>query len=247
MSFRAALFVLLLLPAPLSAAEGEAITAVRPDGTLQNQDGEAMRLAHLRLPEGLGPAAAPLQREAVALLRQICLHRPLTVARLGTDRWRRPLVTIRTADGDVEAALLSSGLAVVEPRASLEGGLAPLYAAEDEARHLKRGLWTSALHVHVADGAVPTEGFGIVEGTVVSAARVGSRIYVNFGADYKTDFTVLAEGDTARALKAGPPPATALAGYRIRVRGLLEEWNGPLLRLTGVGDMEILSAPGEAP
>jgi hypothetical protein len=246
MFVRTALLLLLLAP-PVLAAEGSAVTAVRPDGTLEGPAGAAMRLAHLRLPDELGPAAAPLQREAVALLRRACLHGDLSVVQLGTDRWRRPLVTLRTPEGDVETALLSRGLAVVEPRAGLEGSLDALFAAEDGARRLKRGLWAKALRVHAADGAVPTEGFGIVEGTVVSAARVGGRIYVNFGVDYKTDFTMLAEGDTAMALKAGTPPATALAGYRIRVRGMLDEWNGPLLRLTGPGDMEILSASGGAP
>jgi len=244
---RAALLLLLLLPSPGLAAGPEAITAVRPDGTLEGPDGGAMRLAHLRLPDGLGPAAAPLQEEAVALLREICRRPAVRVVPLGVDRWRRPLVAIATAEGDAALALLARGLAVVEPRAHLEGDLAPLFAAEDAARRRKSGLWAAALQVHAADGAVPVDGFGIVEGVVVSAARVSGRIYVNFGADYKIDFTVVAEGDTLRALQRGTPPATALAGYRIRVRGMLEDWNGPLLRLPGPQAMEILSAPLAAP
>jgi len=236
---------LLLLPGLAVAAGASPVARVLPDGTLVTGDGTAMRLAHLRLPQALGPAAAPLQERAVAVLREICVGRPVAMERLGLDRWQRVLVTARLDGGDLEAVLLGRGLAVVDPRDGIGGDISPLLAAEDVARQQKRGLWADALRVYQAGAPMPATGFAVVEGRVAEVARVKGRIYVNFGADYKTDFTVLLEGDVSRAFEKERPELTGLAGHRIRVRGMLEDWNGPLIRLVSAQDMEFLSAQGD--
>jgi micrococcal nuclease len=82
--------------------------------------------------------------------------------------------------------------------------------------------------------------FQVVEGVVVEAATVRGRIYLNFGRDYRTDFTVVIDEDDLDAFEdAGLAPET-LAGRRIRVRGWIDMYNGPMIAVTHPEQIEVL-------
>ena len=69
-----------------------------------------------------------------------------------------------------------------------------LYRAEQEARAGGRGIWSNSFYN--IRGPEPNmlaqdvDSFQIVEGIITSAADIRGRVYLNFGADYKTDFTI---------------------------------------------------------
>ena len=84
-----------------------------------------------------------------------------------------------------------------------------------------------------------TNTFQLVEGTVMDAAEVKGRVYLNFGADWKTDFTVLVPAKARKALaRQGMDPAT-FKGRTIRVRGWLKDYNGPMIELTHPEQLEL--------
>ena len=75
--------------------------------------------------------------------------------------------------------------------------------------------------------------YEIVAGTAVKVAVTKARTYINFGADWRNDFTA---GIEARVLRANPEWAKTLAaleGKRVEVRGWIQYRNGPLHRHRG--------------
>jgi hypothetical protein len=92
----------------------------------------------------------------------------------------------------IQGAMISAGMARVYTWPDNRSCAAELIARERAARDAKRGIW--ALPYYRI--RTPTElndeidTFQIVEGQVVSADEARGRAFLNFGADYKTDFTV---------------------------------------------------------
>ena len=78
----------------------------------------------------------------------------------------------------------------------------------------------------------------IVEGIVTSTADVRGQIYLNFGADYKTDFTIAIARKYRRKFEAIDP--LSLEGARVRVRGWIELYNGPMIWIDHPERLEVL-------
>ena len=67
------------------------------------------------------------------------------------------------------------------------------------------------------------------------------RFYLDFGADWRRDFTVaIALGDRARFRAAGLDPA-GLEGATLRVRGWMRRLNGPMIEATHPEQIERLA------
>ena len=106
-----------------------------------------------------------------------------------------------------------------------------LLGIEADARTANRGIWALAYFAirQAEDTGDYLDRFEVVEGRVLAAEQVGGRIYLNFGADWRTDFTVsVAPRDTGLFEKAGID-LLSLSGQRIRVRGWLRNFNGPVI------------------
>ncbi|MEQ9175969.1 MAG: thermonuclease family protein, partial [Alphaproteobacteria bacterium] len=89
--------------------------------------------------------------------------------------------------------------------------------------------------------AADIDTFQLVEGNVVDAADVRGVIYLNFGANWRTDFTVRIDRKAARLFKrAGLGPET-YRGRHLRVRGWLKNWNGPMIEATHPEQIEVLA------
>lgn len=119
-----------------------------------------------------------------------------------------------------------------------------LYKAEAKARKDKRGIWSDKFYgIRSPEPnklAQDMDSFQIVEGIVTSVAKVRDKVFLNFGADYKTDFTVfLGKDGQKRFLKSGLDPQS-LEGARIRVRGWVEMQNGPMMILDHPERIEVL-------
>jgi len=69
-----------------------------------------------------------------------------------------------------------------------------LLKSELIAREAGRGLWQSADYGVRSPApnalAQHVDSFQIVEGLIISTAQVRGQTYLNFGSDYRTDFTV---------------------------------------------------------
>ena len=90
------------------------------------------------------------------------------------------------------------------------------------------------------DAAQHLGGFELVEGRVIDVAVVRKRVYLNFGADWRSDFTVTIAPRTRRLFEAEGIDPNAYEGRMLRVRGWVKSYNGPLIEATHPEQIEVL-------
>jgi micrococcal nuclease len=143
---------------------------------------------------------------------------------------------------------------VAESKAALRrlasGTIVELLALEAEARRERHGLWRSwAYRVQDAGDTKRlgrlTHTYQLVEGTVHAVGEGRKLIYVNFAEDWHTDFTVTIARKDLASFEAAGLDLDRLAGKRVRVRGWVEWWNGPMIAATHPAQIEML-APAPA-
>lgn len=165
------------------------------------------------------------------------------------DRFGRAVAQVQTLTFDsdvdlwVQGEMVRLGLARVYSWRGETADMAALYRLETQARDRQRGLWSDDFYAVRAPDPDPlaqyVDSLQIVEGVVTSVADVRGRIYLNFGADYKTDFTVAIARKNVKNFEDIQP--LSLTGARIRVRGWVELINGPMIWMDHPGRLEILS------
>lgn len=213
----------------------------------------SVRLSAVQAPRTAQRAqkAWPYAKEAKAGLAAIIQGRRVQLFYGGEsrDRFGRAVAQVHTVDGRgapdlwVQGELVRLGLVRVYSWKGELADMEALYGFENQARDRSRGLWADPTYaVRKPDPdplAQDVDSWQIIEGVVTSTADVRGRIYLNFGADYRTDFTVaIAKKNVKRFDEIKP---VELSGARVRVRGWIEMINGPMIWLDHPGRLEILS------
>ncbi|MFQ5957822.1 MAG: thermonuclease family protein [Alphaproteobacteria bacterium] len=254
--------VVLWLAVPWCAASGLAPTAELEQGatariaevvdgdTVVLDSGDELRLVGIQAPKlPLGRpdfTPWPLAAEAKAALEALCLGRRVTLAYGGrrSDRHGRLLAHLTRDDGVwIQGELLRRGFARVYSFRDNRARVADMLALEREARAAKRGIWSHPYYaVRSGDKArnVPLDSFEIVEGRVLAAAVVNGRAYLNFGDNWRTDFTASVAPRDRRAFEREGHDLLALEGRVIRVRGWVKLRNGPMIEVTHPEQIEVL-------
>ena len=208
-------------PAGLEVEREARVVEVIDAGTVLLDDGETVRLAGIE-----APALAQGGADALAALVQ---GRRVGLASGGTrrDRYGRLRAhLVRTDDGAwVQGALLALGLARVHSLVDDRAAVADMLAIERGARAGRRGIWSQPRYRVRAAGEAGARlrGFQLVEGRVKAAAVVRGRGYLNFGADWRTDFTVSFGPRDRRLFEAEGIAVEDYEGRLVRVRG----WSSP--------------------
>ena len=225
------------------------VRAVIDGDTLTLQSGIEVRLVGIQAPKlplgrrGFRPW--PLAEEAKSALAELTLGRRLLLSYGGrrTDRHGRLLAHLHDeAGGWIQGIMLSRGLARVYTFADNRDRAGEMLAAETAARKARRGLWAHPFYRvrEVTETPEFIDTFQLVEGQVRQVAVVRGRAYLNFGADWRTDFTVSVAPAALRRFEGGRAALDVLEGRRIRVRGWLKRWNGPMIEATHPEQIERL-------
>jgi micrococcal nuclease len=223
------------------AAETVRVARVLEGPRLELDDGRRVRLAGLRVPAGEAHRAA-----AQAALAGLIADRGarLQPAAAGHDRWGELVAQVERDDGLwLQGALLEVGLAQLQTRPGEVERAAKMRAAERVARAAARGLWADPAQApQAADDAHADIGsFRIVHGKVLRVAETRNFVYLNFGADWRTDFTLRLDKPAAAALAGAlDAPLERLAGRRVEARGFLVEAGGPLIDVSHPEQIEVL-------
>ncbi|MBC8337863.1 MAG: thermonuclease family protein [Rhodospirillales bacterium] len=190
----------------------------------------------------------PLAPESKRALEALTLGRRVRLFYGGSrkDRHGRILAHLQTTDGVwVQGEMLSLGMARVYTFPDNRTAAADMLALEQAARKAGRGIWGHPFYA-VRDGERAGDvsrlagTFQIIEGRVTKAEKVKSRIYLNFGQNWRDDFTITLQTRARRMFtKAGLDPL-AFAGKRVRVRGWLKKRNGPVIEATHPEQIEIV-------
>ncbi len=213
----------------------------------------SVRLSAIQAPRTAQRAsrAWPYAAEAKAGLAALIQGRSVQLFYGGEtrDRFGRAVAQVHTLDSArqkdlwVQGEIVRLGLARVYSWKGELADIEALYVLEGEARERSRGIWGSAFYrVRRPDPdplAQYVDSLQIIEGIVTSTADVRGRVYLNFGADYKTDFTIAIAKKNVKDFAA--IDLLGLTGARVRVRGWIEMINGPMIWLDHPGRLEVLS------
>ena len=115
-----------------------------------------------------------------------------------------------------------------------------VWRANAAARQAKLGLWGEPYYVIVAAESwaelIAERGhFAVAEGRVSSVRESGGTIYVNFGRRWSQALTVTISKRHERSFAAAGIDPKRLENRRVRVRGWVEERNGPRIEADAPG------------
>lgn len=234
----------------LEVGDSAIATGIVDGDTLVLADGRQVRLVGIQAPKlPLGRpnfVAWPLAEEAREALAELAQNRQLTLAYGGQqrDRHGRELAHLFDAEGGwIQGALLAGGWARVYGFADNRALLGRMLELEDAARRAGRGIWADAYYaVRPAPEAERYIGrFELIEGEVLEAAIVRGRGYLNFGQDWRSDFTASLAPKVVKRFAAEGLDPLAYQGRRLRVRGWIKSFNGAMIEITHPEQIEVLA------
>lgn len=245
-----------------------AVVKVIDGETLLLDDGSAVRLIGALAPRLIDTPAAgeaaqatewPVAQAAQHALEALAIGRSVTLAFAGRrkDRHGRLLAQVFVERAG-EGALWLQGEQLARGHARAYGipenfaCLDQLIAAEAAARASRLGLWASPAYgirnAHRSFELMALRStYQLVEGRVASAVRTRSgRIYLNFGRDWRRDFTVSVGTGLSRGHPAWAASLIDLKGRRVRVRGWIIRRNGPMIEIEDPQQLEFLEGETSA-
>lgn len=212
-------------------------------------DGREVRLVGIQAPKlPLGRRKFktwPLADSAKSALLTLVLYKTVKLSYGGrrVDRYNRQLAHLHDATGVwIQGELLRRGMARVYSFADNRAEVAEMLAIERSARAERRGIWRHRFYrIRNADTVRRDIGsFQIVEDTVRAVAERRKFTYLNFDANWRTDFTIAVPAAARHLFETAGIDLTALRGQRLRVRGWVKSRNGPMIEATHPEQIEIV-------
>jgi micrococcal nuclease len=144
----------------------------------------------------------------------------------------------------IQGALLRHGWARVYSFADNQAAVREMLALERAARQEKLGIWGKRFYqiVPASKAGRFIGSFQLVEGQVTKTAVIRRWAYINFGANWRKDFTIsIPRKRLRRFRKRFGRNLRQLEGKHIRVRGWLRAFNGPMIKATHMEQIEVIT------
>ena len=221
------------------------LVRVEKNGVLVLSDGRAVHLEGIRLPAGaLDHAPTEFVDQSLAAISAWGAGGRLTLTAVAPkeDRYDRIRAQVFSSVGWLQSELLKRGLARVSISPDRTECAAELYAIEETARRARVGLWSiDAYAVRSPDDLWRDIGtFQIVEGKVLQATVRNGRAYLNFGADWRRDFTVIIDPDDMPNFRRMGVDPLSYEGQTVRVRGFVQSLNGSEIEVANPQEIEVV-------
>lgn len=234
-------------PFDLHLTEVGVVTEIVKPDTLRLANGKTFKIDNIRVP-------IQLDSLAIEFLNRYVLNKKMGFYIVGTDpiersdRFGHTLAHVVTEEGDwIQALMVSRGLAWANGSENSRDLFIPLLKYEDLARTQGLGLWKNpdfAIRDNETILRNTYNSFQVYEGTIRSMSTKGNFVFYNFDKNPKTDFTIIINKEKVLGfrLRTGTHSYTPqeFAGQRIRIRGWVEENNGPMIELLFQEQIEFL-------
>ena len=220
--------------------------------TILLKDENIIRLSALDLPDIQGEADNPYALTAKETLEAalpegtdvfIYQTRKAEIGR--KNRMGHDLAHIVTKDGNlwINGLMVETGMARAMPSESNPDLAAALFDLEQKAIANNKGLW-QGIPVLTPDTAEAAHGnIGVVQGRIESAASVRNNVYLNFGSNWRDDFTVMISPALRKKLSRAGIDVLSLSGQEVRVRGFIRNYNGAFMELAHESHLQVYPNP----
>lgn len=199
------------------------------------------RLSGIDIPDLTPYESGPIAEEALNELKNLLENHKVKIYQTKkkdqskTNRFGHLITHLVTTNEGIwtQGYLLEKGLARVRPTKENTEMSEQMLKLEDIARREKRGLWSDKTYqIRPADQTEgTTNDWAIIEGVVKSSATINNKTYLNFGSDWKTDFTIGIPANIRKQLIKNNIQPLALTHKKVRVRGWVENYNGHYIEL----------------
>jgi hypothetical protein len=238
--------------APPVEATGMRVIRVEKNGVLILEDGRAVKVEGLLFPAGARDRAPQyIADEAMGALSDLVRGRVVTLAvqwpkedRYGRVR-AQVFIAEQVAQPWLQLEMLHRGLARVSVAPDHRACMSELYAAEDAARRARNGVWSQPMYAVRTPSPTlsrDTDTFQIVTGKILTADVKNGRGYLDFGADWRRDFTVTISPEDMKTFHSVGVDPLSYEGKTVRVRGWIENLHRPEIAVAGPEDIEVLDA-----
>jgi len=190
------------------------------------------------------------ERDTKNALERLVLGRSVELAFAGrrSDRYGRLLAHVFVGSGDtrvwVQGHLVREGRARAYALAENTACVEDLIEREARARQEAAGLWSHAgYRIRSAENRRELlrlrSTYQIVEGRVRRVTTVRGQTHVDFGDDWREDFTATVRSADTRLLERAGIELKSLEGRAVRVRGWIERRAGPSIEVRHPTQIEV--------
>lgn len=220
------------------------VTHIIDGRTIAVKGGRIIRLSEILIPEHIPDA----QKQAKTWLSEAIKGKDIRLYVTRDDKNGRrnrhdfELGHIETLKGEwVQAQMVERGMAVAYSTTANHDMADHLLQKEQFARDKQMGLWAKDLQLHdqisIHDHL---RSFQIIEAKIYSASMRKNTVYLNFTRDWRSDLTArINKKDRLLFSREGISPLS-LNGKNVRIRGYVEDYNGPMITLTHPSQIEVL-------
>jgi endonuclease YncB( thermonuclease family) len=230
---------------PLQQTQSERVAQIIDDHHILLKNGRIVELTGIEIPQSTGFGDSEQAAAAGAFIKtlfekdtdsDIMLYQTPGAGKGRTNRLGHDLAHVVRKNGHiwVQGALLANGLARARPTPDNPELAIRMMALEDQARMAGKGLWAKDSQYRLIQATDPieiTDQFAVVEGMVKNVSTINNVTYLNFGDDWRKDFTIGIPSAVRQAMSRKNLDVFRLQNQRVRVRGWLRTYNGPYIEL----------------
>lgn len=218
--------------------------------TVKLNDDRLVQLAGLDFPDLDFYEPGDLSLTAIEILKDLLIDRQVDVFQTADkengrkNRIGHHITHLRRSDDGVwvQGTLIIFGLARVRTTAQNNDMAREMLALEKQARQANRGLWDmEEFQILSPDQATEHIGrYSVVEGKVMGVTPRTERTYLNFGHDWREDFTVSISAQDLKKFSYDRIYPQQWNGKTIRVRGWIDSYNGPHIKIDHYERVEMI-------
>lgn len=218
--------------------------------TIRLEDGKFIHLAGLDFPDLDFYEPGDLSVTTIEILEDFLIGRPVAIYQTKSknagrmNRMGHHIAHLVRTDKDVwvQGMILKLGLARARTTKYNPEMASQMLEMESYARRTKDGLWgIDEFKILTPSQAAKNIGsYQIIEGIVQNVSRQKNTIFLNFGKNWRTDFTISMTSSDLKAFTKQKLEPQDWNGKRVRVRGWIESWNGPHIKIDHPERFELL-------
>lgn len=232
------------------------VTEVLKPDLIKLENGKAYKLANIRVPIYYKKDALTALNELLVGKQVLVYHYadPVKAEEENTvfsaaneTRYGVKLTHVIVEESNiwVQDYLIANGYSWAFSTPDAQTMMPTLKKVEQLARQQRLGFWGANVYriKNVEEVKNYLDSYQIVEGKITNVTKKSYAAYLNFGQDWTTDFTITLPREhwntfATAYFKFDP---RHLEGMTVRVRGWVENKNGPMISVDHVEQMEILS------